>query len=215
MQLGRADITGLNPALKVVYDCWCLCRALIAVQEQTREGGEPSGPERTSASGSSRGRNADNAYITWTASQKSTTHGPQASQDLQNFPPVDASQDLLGSEEAPLPLESGPPLLLELAGSQPLPLSLSCRPLADRVSIDPSSEPLALLPLQQDPHHQHAEHQQQQHQQQHLHQQEQQLLTEHNPSQLSPEAKLQALPPRSRNRPNPFAAAAALKARQI
>ncbi|KAK9834224.1 hypothetical protein WJX84_003009, partial [Apatococcus fuscideae] len=42
-------------------------RALIAVEEQTRVDGESLGPERTSASGSSRGRNPDNAYLTWTA----------------------------------------------------------------------------------------------------------------------------------------------------
>ena len=185
---------------------FAFCRALIAVEEQTNAGAEPHGPEHTSASGSSRDRLPDNAFLTWTASQKSTTQGPQASQDLHNFPPVDASQDLLGSEEAPLPLDAGPPLLLELAGSQPLPLNLSCRPLADRVSIDPRSEPLALLPLQRD-------------QQQPAAQQQQQLpppSTETLLLQLSPEANVAAgPPPRRRNRPNPFADAAILKKQQV
>lgn len=192
---GHAYVDGRTTILQTLS---ASCRALIVVEEQSIIGGEALGPERASASGSSRERNPDTAFLTWTASQKSTTQGPQASQDLQNFPPVDASQDLLGSEEAPLPLDAGPPLLLELAGSQPLPLNLSCRPLAERVSVDPRSQPLALLPLEQDQEHTPA-------------QQQEQPPAEPLLVQLPPRASLAAPPPRRRNRLNPFADAANLK----
>ncbi|KAK9868869.1 hypothetical protein WJX84_005074 [Apatococcus fuscideae] len=155
-------------------------RALIAKEEQTSADGAPLEVDRTGPSGSSRGQ--DNAYITWSASQKTPTEGAQASQDLHNFPAVNASIPD-SKEEAPLPITAGPLLVMELAGSEPLPLSLSCRPLAERVSAQPYPEPLALIPLQQEPNEQAAP----------------------LPQAQTPQP---GLPPRRKNRPNPFADAA-------